>query len=76
MKKRKTTKKIKSPKVASVPTIKSPPLHVSFPFTLYHKSEKKLCYFSDDFHMKKYIERCKLTPKDYTISKTAPKQDG
>lgn len=56
------------------PSIEVPPLHISFPFTLHHKDENKLCYFSDEIHMKKYIERCKLKPNDFKVTKTKPRK--
>lgn len=73
--KRKPRKRIQSPTSSPTPIdINIPPLHIGFPFTLHHKTENKLCYFSDEFHMKKYIERCKLKPDDYKVTKTKPKK--
>ena len=39
-----------------------------FPFRLDHKTEKKVCWFQCQEHMDKYIQRHKLTTKDYTVS--------
>lgn len=74
-KKRKVTAKVKPPKTTSTPILDVPPLHISHPYTLYHKSEKKHCYFSHESHLKKYIERSKLKPKDFTVSRTKPKEN-
>lgn len=77
MKKRSSPKKIK-PKRQQTPTIpleNVAPLHISFPLTLHHKSENKLCFFRDEYHMMKYIERAKLQPKDYKVSKTQEKEE-
>lgn len=51
--------------------------HETFPFTLKHiKSEdKKVCYFQCKEHMDKYIERSKMTKKEYKIEKTEPKNE-
>jgi len=76
MKKRKAPRKVRPPKQVSVqPLIETPPLHIGFPITLHHKAENKLCYFRDKEHMMKYIERCKLTPKDVKITKTKPREN-
>lgn len=45
------------------------PLYIGFPFTLHHKSENKVCHFSDEYHLKKYIEKYKLKESDYKIVK-------
>lgn len=73
-KKRKVTTKVRPPKVTATPHIEVPPLHISHPFCLYHKTEKKNCYFSDEIHMKKYIERCRLKVKDFTVTRTKPRE--
>ena len=39
-----------------------------FPYRLDHKTEKKVCWFQCQEHLDKYIERHKLTTKDYTVS--------
>lgn len=39
-----------------------------FPFRLDHKTENKVCWFQCQEHMDKYIQRHKLTTKDYTFS--------
>ena len=76
MKKRKQPRKVKPPKQTTpLPSIEVPPLHISFPLTLFHKAENKFCYFKDEPHMMKYIERCKLTPKDVKITKTKPRKN-
>lgn len=43
----------------------------TFPIKLSHKEGKgtKVCYFSCDDHLKKYLERSKLKKKDYTVLK-------
>lgn len=75
-KKRKAPAKVRPPKSATpLSTIEVPPLHIGFPLTLFHKAEKKFCYFACEEHMKKYIERCKLTAKDFKVSRTQPKKD-
>lgn len=53
------------------------PFHETFPFTLKHLNpkEKKVCYFVCKEHMDKYIERSKMTKKEYKIEKTLPKVD-
>lgn len=74
-KKRKAPTKIRPPKNTVKSKIIVDPFHITFPFTLLHKDEKKLCYFSDEVHVKKYIEKYKLTSKDYKITKTMPKEN-
>lgn len=74
-KKRKAPAKVRPPKNNIKIEAPSQPFHITFPFTLLHKEEKKLCYFLDEVHMKKYIERYKLTSKDYKITKTTPKEN-
>jgi hypothetical protein len=44
----------------------------TFPLTL-NLSEGKVCYFQCQEHLDKYIERNKLKPKDYKVSKTQEK---
>jgi len=39
-----------------------------FPYRLDHKTEKKVCWFQCQEHLDKYIERHKLTSKDYAVS--------
>lgn len=41
-----------------------------FPWKLIHKdgNEKRTCYFQNEGHMKKHIERYKLKKKDYQAS--------
>lgn len=53
------------------------PFHETFPFTLKHlkSSEKKVCYFQCKEHMEKYIERSKMTKKEYKIEETQPKDE-
>jgi hypothetical protein len=75
-KKRGPPKKIRPPKSAacvSVVDITLPPFHITFPITLNHKTENKLCYFKDETDMNKYIQRCKLGKKEFTVSPTKPK---
>ena len=72
-KKKKTTKRIRAPKVTKTVELSVAPFHITFPFTLFHKAEHKFCYFCDEFHMRKYIERYKLKPKDVTITQTTPR---
>jgi hypothetical protein len=75
-KKRKAPQKVKPPKQTSVqPIIPTLPFHLTFPITLHHKSEKKFCYFVDESHLLKYMERCKLKMKDVKITKTLPKEE-
>lgn len=38
-----------------------------FPYTLTHKSEKRVCHFQCKEHVDKYIERHKLKKKDYEL---------
>lgn len=75
-KKRSPVRKVQPPKVARAPStpIDVDPLHIGFPLTLHHKAENKLCFFRDEIHMKKYIDRCKLTSKDYKVTETKPKE--
>jgi hypothetical protein len=47
-----------------------PPFHITFPITFFHKAEKKYCYFQCEHHLKLYISRYGLKPKDFTISET------
>lgn len=77
-KRRASPKKVQPPKVAraSAVPIDVEPLHIGFPLTLHHKAENKLCFFRDEIHMQKYIDRCKLTSKDYKVTKTKPKTEG
>jgi len=74
-KKRKAAQKVKPPKQTSLSAINIPPLHITFPITLHHKSENKFCYFCDETHLQKYMERCGLKIKDVKITKTKPKED-
>ena len=64
-------------KKSVTPTVdlKVKPFHETFPHQLKHKDSKedKLCWFECEEHMQKYIQRLKLKPKDYQISKTKPK---
>ena len=73
-KKRKATPTIRPPKQNLKQFLDVPPFHIGFPITLHHKSENKFCYFSDEFHLKKYMERCKLKPKDIEITQTKSRQ--
>ena len=66
--------KIRPPKQLPPNFLDVPPFHIGFPITLHHKSENKFCYFVDEFHLKKYMERCKLKPKDVEITQTASRQ--
>lgn len=74
-KKRQPSKRIQAPKQAALKSldIDVPPLHISFPITLHHKSENKLCFFRDEIDMKKYIQRCKLKENDYKVTPTKPR---
>lgn len=76
MKKKKTTKvkpqSKRLPEKAKV-VIKDPPFHIVFPITLYHKIEKKYCYFQCEEHMNSYIQRNNLKVKDYTVTETSPR---
>lgn len=74
-KKKQTPTRIQPPKQTSKTSvdIDVPPLHISFPITLHHKDENKLCFFRDEIDMKKYIERCKLKEKDYKVTPTTPR---
>lgn len=74
-KKRKAVRKVQPPKVSRAPQVEAEPLHIGFPLTLHHKAENKLCFFRDEIHMQKYIDRCKLTSKDYKVTKTKPKTE-
>ena len=74
-KKRKAPQKVRPPKQASLSAINVPPFHITFSITLDHKSENKFCYFSDEFHLQKYMERCGLKIKDVKITKTKPKEN-
>jgi len=67
-------KKVQPPKRDSSTLLDVPPFHICFPITLHHKSENKFCYFADDFHLKKYLMRCNLKPKDVKITQTVPRQ--
>lgn len=42
--------------------------HDTFPWKLVHQDgkDKKTCFFQNEGHMKKYIDRYKLKKKDYT----------
>lgn len=79
MPRRKSTKKVKpklSPKVNKVSVdLEVPPFHIMFPFTLIYKEDKstKYCYFQAQEHVKKYIARAKLTPKQYKVIPTEPR---
>ncbi len=42
--------------------------YVSFPIRLDIKEENRICWFQCQEHLDKYIERHKLTTKDYTVS--------
>lgn len=74
-KKKQTPTRIQPPKQASLSSVnlEVPPLHISFPITLHHKTENKLCFFRDEIDMKKYIERCKLKETDYKVTQTTPR---
>jgi hypothetical protein len=74
-KKRKAPQKVRPPKQVAqfIPNVA--PFHITFPITLHHKSENKFCYFSDEMHLQKYMERCGLKIKDVKITKTIPKVD-
>lgn len=74
-KKRKAPQKVRPPKQAVQFTANVPPLHITFPITLHHKAENKFCYFSDESHLYKYLERWRLKIKDVKITKTKPKED-
>lgn len=54
-------------------SLETPPFHIVFPITLYHKVEKKYCYFQCEEHVKSYIQRYNLKPKEVVLSKTSPK---
>lgn len=76
MKKKRTTKV--KPQSKRLPEklktiIKDPPFHIVFPITLYHKAEKKHCYFQCEHHVKSYITRYNLKTKDYILTETAPR---
>ena len=67
-------KKTQPPKTISPNFLDVPPFHIGFPITLHHKLENKFCYFVDEFHLKKYMERCKLSTKDVEITQTTSRQ--
>lgn len=72
-----TTKVSPPPHVAPPDkSLNAQPFHLLFPVELHHtdKGEKKICWFKDDFDLKKYVVRYKLKPKEYTIQKTKPKK--
>jgi len=71
----KSQSKVKPQRLAKSYDIQVLPFHIGYPLTLHHISENKFCYFSCEDHMKKYIERCKLKPKDFKVTQTQPKKD-
>lgn len=73
-KRRATPQKIRPPKQSPLNFFDVLPFHISFPITLHHKSENKFCYFLDEFHLKKYMDRCNLKLKDVEISQTTSRQ--
>lgn len=73
-KKIRPTKKIQASKATKPTIIETEPLHIGFPITLHHKAENKLCFFRDEIHMKKYVDRCNLSSKDYKITRTAERK--
>lgn len=78
MKKRKTNKPIKVKPVKEPVGISTGPtgnFHLAFPHQLVHrdKDEVKTCWFVEEDHMKRYIERYKLKPSQFKISKTEPR---
>jgi len=72
-KKRKTPQKVRPPKQSPLSVSIAPIFHITFPITLHHKSDNKFCYFCDESHLKKYMERCGLKINDVKITKTIPK---
>lgn len=75
-KRRKVNTKIKPIKVKKEEELSYvPPFHESFPFTLHllNDKEKRVCYFVCEEHMKAYIKRYKLKPKDIKIEGTKPR---
>lgn len=79
-KKRQQPQKIKpvSQRKVSTNTFVDPPVepfHIMLPLTLRYQDGKdeKVCYFQCQEHLDKYIERYKLKPKTYTVTKTQPK---
>ena len=74
--KRKSTKKVQPPKETNSSVIETAPFHLTFPITLIHKegTSVKYCYFQVEEHLKKYLERLKLKPKDCKIEQTKPRQ--
>jgi hypothetical protein len=73
-KRRAQPQKIRPPKQTPLNFLDASPFHINFPITLHHKSENKFCYFVDEFHLKKYMDRCKLKLKDVEITQTASRQ--
>jgi hypothetical protein len=74
-KKRKVAQKVRPQKQLAQVSLEVPPFHITFPITLHHKSENKFCYFSDEMHLQKYMERCNLKLKDVKVTKTKPKDE-
>lgn len=78
MKRKKTTKRtVNPPKVIKEELVFTLPFHETFPFTLKHlkSPEKRVCYFQCKEHMNKYIERSKMSKKEYKIEETQPKDE-
>lgn len=76
-KKRNNTIRVNPPKEApsvGITTQKSETFFATFPFELKHKDgdESKTCWFSDETHMKKYINRYNLKTGSYTITNRTP----
>lgn len=68
-------RKVQPPKETNYSVIETSPFHITFPITLIHKEGTvvKYCYFQVEEHLKKYLERLKLKPKDCKIEKTKPR---
>lgn len=72
-KRRNNTIKVRPPQQESsvgITTQKSETFFATFPFELKHKEgdESKICWFSDETHMKTYINRYNLKTGSYTIT--------
>lgn len=74
--KRKSPKKIVSPKEVKETNIETAPFHLIFPFTLIHKEgpDLKYCYFQAKEHLNKYVDRHQLKSKDFKVETTKPRE--
>jgi hypothetical protein len=82
-KKRNSTIKVRPPKEVNInissgiSTTRSETFYQKFPFQLTHKdgTEVKICWFSEEYHMEKYIDRYKLQKDSYKVVNKHPNLD-